>query len=141
MFTEDQRLYLEDVLGVSSVGMALVNSAEVTPASSIRTPLLILTSVLSPDEQTLLHKILGSVDLGAFEWRAVERVSLGDCPPDLSCERVLAFADYPTGKHVFKEGDWTMLPSVNSMMGSGPEVAARKKEAWSLLQQFAKERK
>jgi hypothetical protein len=133
MFNEDQRLYLEDVLGVSSAGMSLAGTPEI--------PLLVLTSPLNSEEQSLLIKILGSVSLGLYEIRAVEKISLGECPPELNCGRVLAFADYPTGAHNFAEGHWTVLPTIASMTGTGAEVTARKKEAWTLLQKFVKEMK
>ena len=132
MFNEDQRLYLEDVLGVSSAGMSLSGGSD-------HIPLLVLTPPLNSEEQSLLHKILSSVSLGPYQIQAVERISLGECPSGQSCGRVLAFADYPPGAHKFAEAPWMVLPTLASMTGTGGEVLARKKEAWGLLQLFAKE--
>ncbi len=148
MLTTDQRQYLEEVLGLNSAGMILAvdGLAESQPENPTHQPiehhpLLVLTYPLSADERTLLAKILGSIQLGPYTHIEVKEISLAECPSEHTSNQVLAFANYPTGKHVFAEGQWLVLPPVSSMTGANAEVVVRKKETWNLLQQFVKERK
>jgi hypothetical protein len=136
MFTNEQRQYLEDVLGLNSAGYALAGTAP-GPAHH---PLLVLTYLLNDEERALLAKILGSIRLAGYHHLEEEKISLAEFPEGHTADHVLAFIDYPPGRHQFGEGGWTVLPPVSSMTGANAEVVARKKEAWALLQQFAKER-
>ena len=146
MLTTDQRHYLEEVLGLNSAGMVLSmdgqTPGELQPGPSPqRHPLLVLTYPLQPEERTLLTKILGSVQLGPYTHIETPQISLAECPIEHTSTHVLAFANYPTGKHVFAEGQWLVLPPVSSMTAANAEVVVRKKETWNLLQQFVRERK
>ncbi len=100
--------------------------------------LLVLTYPLSEAERALFNKILSSVSLGDYQHLELENITLAEFPQDMSATRVLCFANYPTGAHKFEDSTWTVLPPVGSMIGSGAEVVARKKETWNLLQQFVR---
>jgi hypothetical protein len=142
MLNTDQRHYLEEVLGLNSAGMVLTNDN--TPPSlpsHQHHALLVLTYPLNPEERALLDKILGSVQLGPYAHIEAQEISLAECPSEHTSTYVLAFANYPTGIHIFDEGQWLVLPPLSSMTGANADVVVRKKETWNLLQQFVRERK
>jgi hypothetical protein len=125
MFTEAQIQYLEEVLGAS------VNSYRAAPAAApqAQPEVVVLTPALDPEAQNLLTKILASVQLTDF----TQQETLGDLNPQF----ILDFTGAENGRQDTRFG----FARVDSMLGAGPEVTARKKETWSLLKlfQFARE--
>lgn len=117
MFTEAQVLYLQEVLG------ATVDLYRAPATVAVRTP------PLGPSESALLDKILATI--GIRRWIAL---AIGDDPPR-SVTDVLDFSD--GGPPQGSVGRVWQLPSLTSMTGQGPEVAAQKRRAWSILQQFS----
>ena len=122
MFSAGQSLYLQEVLGV-------------TPGDLIRLKpqtqaLVIFTGPLAPEERELLHRILGSVKLPHSQ--IIESLEIQDAP---SARQVLIFGGDVPGR----AGQRWILPKLSEMLGSGVEVATKKKQAWNLLQQLVKE--
>lgn len=152
MLTDEQRQYLEEVLGVNPLGMVLgnvpapANTASVAvgePSTELAGPehheLLVLTYPLEDLERALLQKILASVKLQNYTHYEQNQIELAELPEGVSAAKVLAFIDYPGGKNIFDESTWFVFPPVAQMTGANATVNARKKETWNLLQQFAKE--
>jgi hypothetical protein len=127
MFTEDQILYLEEVLGTS------VESYR-TLGRPPQPEVAVVTPPLSPDETALLTKILNSVNLTAFV-HVADQASIA--------QETLHILEFNGGNGRRNLGERTCwdLPSIASMAGAGPEVTEAKKQTWSLLQQFQKERR
>jgi hypothetical protein len=127
MFTDAQNLYLSEVLGV--------NPNSLSKGGAITPPLLVLAHAATPSEAQLLEKILASVNLGQFECHA----SLTP-PDDHRAAHVLVFGGgLSDGRHDLGHKIWWSAPALKDMVGSGPQVAAAKKSAWSILQILAKE--
>ncbi len=124
MFNEAQVLYLEDVLGAS------VNYFRATADDSI----LVLTPRLNNEEKALLNKILTSVKLTAYRHEQTADISAHDT----ANSNVLAFFG-GNSRESRPSGIWWSLPTLNEMIGNSPAVAEKKKSAWAMLQQFAKE--
>ncbi|MBX3023263.1 MAG: hypothetical protein KF799_16435 [Bdellovibrionales bacterium] len=125
MFTEEQLLYIEEVLGASVDGFRVSAPAK-------EHTLAILTPPLPPEEQGLLAKILGSIQLEAY----THVYSLDEIPAQAA--HVLSFQE-ASGRWTEGGRVWWGFPSLSSMLGPGAAVVAAKKEAWALLQQFRKE--
>lgn len=128
MFTEDQILYLEEVLGTSADHYR--RKASAAPATP---EIVVLTPPLADDERTLLVKVLGSVRLAAY----LHVEDPGQLP--MGALHILSFEEN-YGRRSESGVVWWGLPALTDMLGSGPAVNAVKKSAWALLQQFAKER-
>lgn len=142
MFSTEQRQYLEEVLGLNSMGVMLSAGEATDHAQPPAThhELLILTYPLNEEGRALLAKILSSVKLANYTHVELAKISLAEFPEGQSATNVLAFIDYPTGKNKFEDSTWLVLPPVAQMTGANAAVVAAKKETWNLLQQFAKER-
>ena len=134
MWTDAQRLYLEDVLGVSPESYRQVlpttgNTAAAAPPKLIHAH-VILSPALNEAEQDLLRKILASIQLGDLP--------IFDVLPDvLECQHVLAFNG---SSGVTANGPVTHwgFSLVSQMVGSTAEVSAHKRETWAQLQKFRK---
>jgi hypothetical protein len=128
MFSEAQIHYLEDVLGVSP------NYFRGEPLPTVNVGIVVWTATLNDAEKALLAKILASVSLKDFTHLEGETAR-------------------PEGAHVihFVGGEglgrltidgavhWR-LPAIAEMLGAGAGVVEKKKMAWNLLQQFAREK-
>ncbi len=96
-----------------------------------RVPVTVESEELTEFTTALLHKILASV--GLKKW---SQMDIGGT--EVPSHHRLRFTGQQ-GRQV--EGDcvhW-LLPTLSQMLGEGAEVAARKKAAWALLQQFSRE--
>lgn len=127
MFTEDQILYLEEVLGTSADHYRRSQAAPAQPE------IVVLTPPLTEAEHALLGKILGSVQLTSY----LHVEDPGLLP--LGAVHILSFEEN-YGRRAESGVVWWGLPALADMLGAGPAVNAVKKSAWALLQQFAKER-
>lgn len=126
MFTDAQILYIQEVLGTTVEGF----QTAVPPAVN---EVAVLTPPLEREELALLGKVLGSVHLQAYSHVfSIDQVPAGTV-------HVLSFQE-ANGRWTEEGRVWWGLPSLSFMTGNGPAVAASKKEAWALLQQFQKER-
>ena len=130
MLSEEQILYLEEVLGTSADHY---RRAATTVAPSITPEVVVLTPPLGDEERGLLAKILGSVQLTGY----LHVEDPGLLP--MGAQHILSFEEN-YGRRLEAGVTWWGLPALNEMLGAGPAVSAVKKSAWSLLQQFAKER-
>ena len=153
MFTEVQRLYIEEVLGTSpahyqALGLEAVDGAPIAPpdesaAQSAIIRVLILTPRLEPEEQSLLVKILASIQLENYsvieivEPDAEGSGSAGDLP---AARAVLAFLGAELSSNTGPGVRRWNLPRLSQML-SGPatDIAAHKKETWTRLKQFRRE--
>lgn len=138
MFTEAQIQYIEDVLGASVSTFAQARESLLSPNPTIE--LMVLTTALSEDEGILFKKILSSVKLGEYKHVELEIVEPGHTPEGLLPKHVIAFTDNGRGRAVHDDVVWWCLPPLAKMLGATAEVAASKKEAWNLLQQFVRAR-
>lgn len=136
MLDEGQLQYIEEVLGVPAHMFSFDQSVESTPPAI---GVFVMTPELTPEQEALLTKILASVKLAEYTHAEVNEVRLGELPEEISAQHVLAFNDEHNGRNTSAQSVWWSLPSLSSMTGEGPEVAALKKEAWTILQQFAQE--
>jgi hypothetical protein len=135
MLDQGQMLYIEEVLGVPAHMFSFESSEESVPAIGV----FVMTPELTPEQETLLSKILASVKLSEYTHAEVNEVRLGELPEGISAQHVLAFNDEHNGRSTSHSAVWWSLPSLSTMTGEGSEVAALKKEAWTILQQFAQE--
>jgi hypothetical protein len=131
MFTATQMDYLREVLGVSVVARPQPRKRPEQPE------ILILTNVLNGEERRLLTKILDSVKLEGH--RHIE-VREQRPPAGLGALHILSFLGEPGAERVEKGSSvWWNFPLLHEMTLTGPEVVAKKRQAWALLQRFAKE--
>lgn len=113
-----QRQYLEEVLGLH-----VFPRPAVAPA---RVPVAVECEELTEFTRVLLAKVMGSIGLkswGDGAAAAFHRVCFD-------------------GGHGREELGGTVLwhlPTLSDMLGEGPEITARKKTAWHLLQQLNRE--
>lgn len=135
MLDEGQLQYIEEVLGVPAHLFSFDQSEESVPAIGV----FVMTPELTPEQEALLTKILASVKLSEYTHAEVNEVRLGQLPEEINARHVLAFNDEHNGRSHTDQSVWWSLPSLSAMTGEGPEVAALKKEAWAILQQFAQE--
>lgn len=134
MLDQGQLQYIEEVLGVPAHLFSFGPSEESPPAIGV----FVMTPELTPEQEALLTKILASVKLTEYTHAEVNEVRLGELPEGITAQHVLAFNDEHNGRSHTDQSVWWSLPSLQAMSGEGPDVAALKKEAWSILQQFAK---
>ena len=127
MNLEARTAYLKEVLGVEPPLKDLVVSAP---------QVLVFTHELSEEEQILFGKILAAAGLKEAPVQVVSQI-----PQDIeSAQNFVVFSDtQETGLRQLNGVMWCWLPSIASMLGASPEVAARKKEAWELLKKFTAE--
>lgn len=142
VFTEAQVQYLEEVLGTSAANFRFVGLVDRAPDSAPAQPieLMVLTNALSDDERALLEKILGSVKIANYQLFEQEIIEPGHTPQGILPKHVIAFTEHGRGRSSHDEVTWWCLPPLEKMLGATAEVAAAKKEAWNLLQQFARVR-
>lgn len=131
MMSDAQIKYLEDVLGVSARHFQAAAQAlsrmgvQPTPGTAV------ITSESGMQEQELLRKILSSIHLKEFE--------ITDEVPQAAAHVLKFDSAIPAGRQQRESQIWWILPSLKDMLGAQPEVAARKKEAWTLLKQLERE--
>jgi hypothetical protein len=131
MMTDAQIKYLEDVLGVSARHFQAAQFAAAKMGIQPSTATAVIATESGMQEQELLRKILGSIQLKDFEITK-------DVPQ--AATHVLKFdSAIPSGRQQRDEQVWWIVPSLKDMLGAAPEVLARKKEAWTLLKQLERE--
>ncbi|HMN67717.1 MAG TPA: hypothetical protein PKC28_04180 [Bdellovibrionales bacterium] len=133
MFTDAQIQYLEDVLG-ASVGYFSVAPLDAAEAETGGPPVAVVTPKLGTAEHELLGKILGSVKLTRYLHVEIEDPTT--LPADLRASHALMFFG-GAARDAQEDCVWWRLPSLEQMVSR--EGAAFKKQAWGLLQLFAKE--
>lgn len=121
MATDLQSQYMDEVLGVK-------------PGPTVGTPVLPL--IVECEEVTeftrmLLHKIMASVGISSWSQIQVNE----DAP---QARHRLRFIGIGGRSEMEGQVEWR-LPTLTEMLGDGPEVAQKKKAAWSLLKDFQTE--
>jgi hypothetical protein len=130
MWSEAQIQYLEDVLGASPSHF-LASAVEAVPEIP---EVAVVTPSLGSEERALLDKILGSIQLRDYE--------LFEGREEQPFARHILHFNSASSIERIEDGEsvvWN-FPLLEEMIGASPEVAARKKGTWALLQRFAKER-
>ena len=142
MITEEQRQYIEEVLGVTYFSGLAGETAVAAPSAATSTTLevLVLTPALDDEQRALLTKILGSVKIAGFTHIEMDQIQPGQFPEGVSATHVLTFTEGQPGRTAVNESVWWTLPALKDMIGANADVVTRKKEAWNWLQQFSKER-
>lgn len=134
MFTEAQVHYIEDVLGAST---GYFRASPAPPSAPVE--VVILTLPLSSQQEALLGKILASVQLSGYRHVQVAEAKFES--PEAAVHVLAFFGLAEDGRLTHSESVWWSLPSLAEMTGSDASVVEKKKAAWVLLQQFAKELK
>ena len=137
MWSGEQIRYLEEVLGASAEYFRGGESVSVSDAVSVSACAVsettaVVTPSLSGEEKALLTKILASAQLKEFEHFEGEASA--------PASHVIRFQGEPLGRQLVEASVHWRLPLLSEMLGSGPLVTEKKKYAWTLLQQFMRER-
>lgn len=121
MMTDLQSQYMDEVLGVRPGP-----TDGPVPASVL--PLIVECEEVTEFTKALLHKIMASVGIPAWA-----QILVNEEAPQ--AKHRLQFVGL--GGRAEKDGqvEWR-LPTLTEMLGDGPEVAQKKKAAWSLLKDF-----
>jgi hypothetical protein len=129
MFLPPQVRYLEEVLGVSADYFRVS-----PPVQKPTSPVVVKTSRLTSDEKILLGKILASANIGNF-------VHVEEAEVPAGATHILDFCGGDRAGHQVVDTShvWS-LPALSDMTGNGPLVTESKKVAWTLLQQFMREK-
>ncbi len=134
MLDEAQGLYIDEVLGITHFAAGLN-----PPPEAAIVDVVVMTTELSSEQEFLFKKIMASIKLQAFTHIEVNEVRLGCLPDEIRARHIIAFNDEHNGRSTSEDSVWWSLPSLTSMIGENADVASNKKEAWTFLQQFARE--
>lgn len=105
------QLYCEEVLGLKMFPPS---------AETALPPVAVECEELTPPARALLQKVMGSI--GIQTWTS-----------EGAAHHVFRFSGAGAREESGGSVIWN-LPTLSEMLGDSPEVAARKKSAWSLLQ-------
>lgn len=124
METDLQSQYMEEVLGVKPGPIPMSQEPALLP-------LIVECEEVTEFTRVLLHKIMASVGQKSWAQILIDEDSPG-------ARHRLRFVGL--GGRIEKDSqvEW-LLPTLSEMLGDGPEVAQKKKAAWSLLKDFQTE--
>jgi hypothetical protein len=135
VFSPAQLLYIEDVLGTTAAAYRRAPAAHESVEPALPTEvstIVVLTPEIGDEARTLLGKILASIKLAEFTHVEGDRV--------VEAAHVLHFGDGAIqGRSTTMSGTCWGFHALERLIGETDEVRARKREVWTLLQQFARE--
>ena len=141
MFTDVQLRYLEDVLGASAEYFRMAppqhqappqDQPSLAPAQG-SIALAVITPALTPEERTLLSKILASASIKIYQ-----HFEAKECPEGVA--HVIEFGGGELGRTLSGGTVRWRLPLLAEMTGTGTQIVEQKKAAWNWLQQFMREK-
>lgn len=117
---------MEEVLGLKTGPMAPAEAPEDAPI-----PLIVECEEVTEFTRPLLHTIMASV--GVRQWA---QIRLEEAAP--KARHRIRFNGASGRRDQAGQVEWS-LPRLSDMLGEGPDVAQRKKAAWTLLKEFQNE--